>query len=112
DERRALVALDALAREDLNVDHRARDAGWHAQARVLHVGRFFAEDRAQKLFFRRQLRFTLRRHLADQHIAGFDFGANVNDAGVVETAQLRFAEARDVAGDFLGPELRVARHDR
>ena len=34
--------------------------------------------------------------------AGLDFGADVDDAGLVEAAELRFAQARDVAGDFLG----------
>ena len=112
DLRGALVALDAFAREHLHVDDRARDARRHAQRRVLHVGRLLAEDRAQQLFFRRQLRLALRRDLADQHVAGFDFGADVDDAGVVEAAQLAFAQARDVPRDFLGPELGVARDDR
>ena len=89
DLRGALVALDAFAREHLDVDHRARDARRNAQRRVLHVGRLLAEDRAQQLLFRRQLRLALRRDLADQHVAGFDFGADVDDAGVVETAELR-----------------------
>ncbi len=79
---------------------------------VLHVGGLLAEDRAQQLLFRRQLGFALRRHLADQHVTGLDFGADVDDARLVETAELRFAEARDVARDFLGTELGVARDHR
>ena len=63
---------------------RAGDARRHAQARVLHVGGLLAEDRAEQLLFRRQLRLALRRHLADQHVAGLDFGADVDDAGFVE----------------------------
>ena len=90
-----------------------RDARRHAQRRVLHVGRLLAEDRAQQLLFRRQLRLALRRDLADQHVARLDFGADVDDARLVEAAELRFAErARDVARDFLRPELGVARDDR
>ena len=92
DLRRALVALDAFAREHLDVDHRTRDAGRHAQAGVLHVGGLLAEDRAEQLLLRRQLGLALRRDLADQHVAGLDFRADVDDAGVVEAAQLRFAE--------------------
>ena len=60
-----LVALHAIAGEDLNVDDGARHASRHAQRRVLHVRSLFTEDHAQKLFFRRQLRFALRRDLAD-----------------------------------------------
>jgi hypothetical protein len=69
----ALVALDALAREDLHVDHRAGDARRDAQARVLHVGGLLAEDRAQQLLFRRELGLALRRDLAHEHVGGFHF---------------------------------------
>ena len=50
--------------------------------------RLLAEDGAQQLFFRRQLGFALGRDLADQHVAGFDFGADVDDAGLVQAGQL------------------------
>src|SRR5439155_5706355 len=99
DLRCALVALDSLAREHLHVDYRTRDAGGHAQARVLHVRSLLAKDRPQELFFRRELRLALRRDLAYQHVAGLHFGADVDDAWFVETAELRFAKARDIASD-------------
>ncbi len=108
----ALVALDTFASEHLDVDDGAGDARRHAQRGVLHVGRLLAEDRAQQLLFRRQLGFALRRHLADQHVTGFDFSTDVNDAGLVQTGQLHFAQRRDVAGDFFRPELGVAGNDR
>ena len=69
-DKRAAVLLDAVAREHAHVDDGAVHAGRHAQARVLHVGRLLAEDRAQQLLFRRQLRLALRRDLADEDVAG------------------------------------------
>ena len=41
---------------------------------------------------------------------GYDFGADIDDAGFVEVLQRLFADVRNVAGDFLRPELGVARH--
>jgi predicted nuclease with TOPRIM domain len=39
------------------------------------------------------------------------FGADVDDARLVEVAQRFLADVRDVAGDVLRPELGVAGHD-
>ncbi|CAM5196674.1 hypothetical protein CDEN61S_01685 [Castellaniella denitrificans] len=104
----ALVALDALAGEDLHVDDGADHAGRHAQRGVLHVGGLLAEDRAQQLFFRRQLGLALGRDLADQHVVGAHFGADVHDPGIVQAVELDFGQVGDVARDFLGSELGVA----
>ena len=107
----AVVLLDALAREDLDADDDALDARRADERRVAHVAGLLAEDRAQQLFFRRQLRLALRRHLADEDVAGLDVGADADDAAVVEIAQVAFRHVRDVARDFFGPELGVARLD-
>ena len=80
------------AREYLHVDHRARHARQHAQAGVLHIGRLLAENCAQQLLFRRELGFAFRRHLADQHVAGLDFCADVYDARLVQAGELRFRQ--------------------
>jgi hypothetical protein len=66
------------------------NAGRQAQRRVAHVGGLFAEDGAQKLFFRRHRAFALRRDLADQDVARPHFGADIDDAGLVEVAQRLF----------------------
>ncbi len=108
---RPAVAHDAFAREHLDVDHRATHARRHAQRRVFYVGGFFAKDCAQQLFFRRQLGLTLRRDFADQHIAGVYFGADVDDARIVEPAELILRKIGDIASDFFRPELRVACDD-
>ena len=78
---------------------------------VAHVAGLLAEDRAQQLLFRRQLRLALRRHLADQDVARLDGRADADDAALVEVAQVAFTDVRDVAGDFFRPELGVARLD-
>ena len=39
---------------------------------------------------------------------GFDFGADADDAALVEVLEGLFADVRDVAGDFFLAELRVA----
>ncbi len=80
------------------------------QRGVAHVGRLLAEDRAQQLFFRRHRALALRRHLADQDVARVHFGADIDDAGLVEVLQRLLADVRDVAGDLLLAELGVARH--
>ena len=53
---RPLVLLDALAREDLHVHHDALDAGRADQGRVAHVAGLLAEDRAEELLLRGELR--------------------------------------------------------
>ena len=109
DRERARVLLDAVAREHAHVDDRAVHAGRHAQRGVLNVGRLLAEDRAQQLLFRRQLGFALRRHFADQDVAGLDLGADERDARLVQLGERDVTDVGNVGGDFLGAELGVAR---
>ena len=106
----ALVLVDAVAVEHAHFDDGALHARRNAQRRVAHVGRLLAEDGAQKLLFRRHRAFALRRDLADEDVARLHFGADIDDAGFVEVLQRLFRDVRNVARDFLGPELGVARH--
>ena len=110
DRERALVLLDAVAVEHPHLDDGALHARRHPQRRVAHVGGLLAEDRAQELLFRRHRAFALRRDLAAQDVAGANLGADVDDARFVEVLERLFRHVRDVAGDFLRPELGVARH--
>ena len=89
-----------LREKTLHVDDRAFDARRAVQRSVFHVAGLFAEDRAQQLLFRRELRLALRRDLADQDVARLHRGADADDAALVEVAQERFADVRDVARDF------------
>ena len=110
DGKRALVLLDAVAVEHAHFHDGALHARRHPQRGVAHVGGLFAEDGAQELLFRRHRAFALRRDLADQDVAGMHLGADIDDAGFVEVLQRLFRDVGDVAGDFLGAELGVARH--
>ena len=111
DGERALVLFDAVAVEDPDFDDGALHAGRHPQRGVAHVGGLLAEDGAQELFLRRHRAFALRRDLADQDVAGADFGADIDDAGLVEILQRLFRDVGNIAGDFLRAELGVAGHD-
>src|SRR5205814_6792107 len=82
-----LVLVHALAGEDLGVDHRAGDPWRHAQRAVADVAGLLAEDGAQELLFRRELRLALRGDLADQDRARPYFRADADDAAVVEVLE-------------------------
>src|SRR5471030_1327940 len=107
----ALVLVDTAAIEHADLDDGALDARRHLQRGVAHVGGLFAEDGAQQLLFRRHRALALRRHLADEDVACLHFGADVDDARLVEVLEGFFADVRDVAADFLLAELGVAGHD-
>src|SRR5215471_6663432 len=107
----SIVFLDALAGEDLHADDDAFDARRADERRVTNVARLLAEDRAQQLLFRCQLRLAFRRDLADEDVARLHVRADADDAAVVQVLQEPFRDIRNVAGDFLGTKLRVARLD-
>src|SRR5438094_904531 len=75
DGERALVLVDAAAIEHAHFDDGALRAGRHPERGVAHVRGLLAEDGTQQLLFGRDRRFALRRHLADEDVAGFHFGA-------------------------------------
>src|SRR6185312_16314457 len=110
DRERALVLLDTVAVEHAHLDDGALHTRRHTQRRVADVGRLLAEDGAQELLFRRHRAFALRRDLADQDVAGVDFRADVDDAGLVEVLQRLFRHVRNVARDLFRAELGVTRH--
>ena len=108
---RTFVEFRALARKHLAIDDGAFNARRAVERSVLHVAGLFAEDRAQQLLFRRKLRFALRRHFAHQNVARLYGCADANDAAFVEIAEERFGDIRNIARDFLRPQLGIARFD-
>src|SRR4030095_14583212 len=78
DRQRTLVLVDAVTVEHAHFHDRALHARGHAERGIADVGGLFTEDGAQKLFFRRHRAFALRRDLADQDVAGADFGADID----------------------------------
>src|SRR5918994_822668 len=111
DRLRPVVLLDPLPREDLHADDDSLDARGADEGGVADVAGLLAEERAQQLLFRRELRFALRRDLAHEDVARLHVGADADDPALVEIAQVGLRDVRDVPGDLLGPELRVARLD-
>ena len=104
--RRQLVTV--LPGHDLDVDDLALFAVGHLQGGVAHLASLLTEDRPQEALLRGELGLTLGRHLADQHVAGADLGADADDAPLVEVPEDVLGEVRDVPGDLFGPELGVA----
>ena len=76
----ALVALNALAGKDLNINDGSAHARGHAQRRVFHVRGLLAENGTKQFFFRRKLGFAFWRDLTYQNVTGLNFGADVDHA--------------------------------
>ena len=74
----------------------------------MHVAGLLAEDGAEQALFRRELGLALGRDLADEDVAGGNFGADADDAALVEIRKHLFGDVGDVAGDLLRAELGVA----
>src|SRR4030095_15528944 len=104
-----LILTQTFAREDPHIDDCTFHAGRNSQRGVTHLSGLLAEDRAQQLFFRRQLGFTLRRNFADENMARLDLSADANDAALLEIRERLIANVWNIAGDFFGTELGVAR---
>lgn len=104
--RRQLVVV--LTREDADADDLAVLTVRHLERRVANLARLLTEDRAEQALLRRQLGLALGRDLADEDVAGLDLGTDADDAALVQVGQDLFGDVRDVPGDLLGAELRVA----
>ena len=101
-----LVAV--LGGKDLDVDNDAVGTVGHTQGGVADLAGLLAEDGAQQALLGGQLGLALRGDLTDQNVAALDLGTDADDAAVIEVLQRVIADVRDVAGDLLGSELRVA----
>src|SRR5204863_4147332 len=107
----AKIFLYAVARADFHGDDGACGGRGRLERRVADVAGLLTEDRAKQLLFRSELRLALRRDFADEDVALLDGRADADDAALVEIAQCGFADVRNVASDFFGTELRIARFD-
>src|SRR5690606_13562543 len=103
---RQLVAV--LPGEDLDVDDLALFAVGHLERGVAHLAGLLAEDGAEQALLGGELGLALGGDLADEHVAGADLGADPDDPALVEVLQDVLGEVRDVPGDLLRAELRVA----
>ena len=93
--------------EHLDVDDLADLAVGHLEAGVADFAGLLTEDGAQQALFGGQLGLALRRDLADEDVARADFGADADDAAVVEVGEDVVAQVRDVPADLFRSELRV-----
>ena len=100
------VAL--FGRKNFHVDHLAVLAVFQIQRRVAHISGLLAENSAQQPFFRREFGLAFGRDLADQDIAGMNFGANTDNAFRIQILELFLADIRDVACYHFGPKLGFA----
>src|SRR5258707_10422952 len=107
----ALVFFSALASEDFDVHDGALDARRAVERSVANIAGFFTEDGTEKFFFRCKRGLALGRNLADQDVTRLYDRADADDSAFVEVAEERLADVGNVASDFLGTELRVARFD-
>ena len=107
---RQLVAVffGVFAGDLLDVDHRTGLAVRHTQRGVTNFAALLTEDGAQQTLFRSQLGFALRGDLTHQNVAGFDFGADADNATLVEVGHRVFADVRQITGDLLGTQLGFA----
>src|SRR5207249_11581355 len=74
---------------------------------VPDIAGFLAEDGSEQSLLGRQIGFTLGRDFPDQDVPRLDAGADPDDSLLVQVLDRFFAHVRDLAGDFLGPALRV-----
>src|SRR5207248_11775020 len=104
-----VIPRHPAAGEHVRIDDGAFDSRRNAQRGVPHLAGLFAENRTQQLFFGTELGFSFWCDLADQDISRPNFGTDADDATGVEILKRFLTYVRNVPGDFLGAELRVAR---
>ena len=105
--RRELIAV--LSRKDARLHDGAVSAVRNLERGISDLSGLLTEDCAEQSLLRRELGLALRRHLADQNIAGADLRTDADNAVLVEVLQRVVADTRDIPRDFLRTELRIAR---
>src|SRR5690606_38686398 len=104
---RSRVFLHTVPREYLHIDDGAVHARRHLERGILHIRSLLAEDGAQQLLFRRQLRLALGRYLAHQDVSRIHFGADIHDAGFIQLVERALADIGNIRGYLLRPQLGV-----
>src|SRR3989338_8973997 len=79
-----------------------------SQGSVFNVSGSLAENRTQKSFFRSQLHFPFGRNFPDQDIVRPHFGADSDDAVLIQIFKFLFADIGYVVSGYLRPELGVS----
>src|SRR3984957_2826695 len=111
DRLRALVLFLAFARENFHVNDHSLNTRRTVERSIAYVAGLFAEDGTQQLLFRRELGLALGRNFAHQNVALLDAGADADHARLVQIAEHRLANVRNVARHFFRSQLGVAGFD-
>ena len=104
-----LVLGQSLAREDPHIDDGPLDSRRHPERGVPNLPCLLSENSSEKLFFGRELGFSLRGDLAHQDISGLDLRPDADDAALIQFRQRLVADVGNIPGDLLWTELGVAR---
>ena len=91
--------------ENVNVHDNAVSAGRNFQRGIANVSGLVAEDGLEQTLFGAQFGLALRSDLADQDVAGLDFGAGDDDTFGIQTGQGFSTHVRNVAGRFFSAQL-------
>ena len=79
-----IVLLDSSPGKDLCIDNDSFNPRGHPKGGIFNISGFLAENGAQQLFFRRELRFSLGGYFSDQYVAGIDLGAETDNTAVIQ----------------------------
>ena len=105
--RRQFIAV--LPRKYFGIDNNSVFTVRNFQRSIAHLSCFFPEDRAEQSFFRRQLRFALRRYFTDKNIAGAHFRTDADNTSFIQIFQRIVADARNVSRNLFRSQLGIAR---
>ncbi len=102
------VARKNATCEQLRINGRTLESGRCLERYILHIAGLVAEDGAQKFFFRRWIRFALRRDLSDEDVTFADLCADADDTAIVEILCGFFTHVRNFTCELFFTALCVA----
>ena len=74
---------------------------------IFHIGGFFSKNGAKQALLGRKFGLSLGRNFPDQNVAGLHFGADPDNAFLVQILKFFFRGVRNVGGGYLGTKLRI-----
>ena len=108
---RTLVFFNPVTVENPNLNNCSRRTGRKFQGGVSHIRSFFTKNGTQKFFFRCHWSFPFWCDFPDQNFTRIYFGADINNAGLIEVTQGVLTNIWYITRDFFRPQLRIAGHN-
>ena len=99
------------ARELVGIDDDPFDPRGDFQRIVFDVLAGATKDGVQQFLFGRQFGFAFGADLADQDVAGFDIGTDLDDPVLVQVSQRFLTNIGDIASEFLASQFGFADFD-